>query len=161
MHLSQTSEHALRAVLYLAQASTDRRVPADEIARALDAPANYLSKTLNVLVKQGILGSVRGPHGGYWLRIPAEGITVSRLIRIFDAPRTNGVCLMGGRKCQDEDPCAAHLRWKAVASDGRALERTSIAHLLGQDDSGTPAAPSLPRDPPVGRRTAEPSPLNP
>jgi Rrf2 family protein len=149
MHLSQTSEHALRAVLYLAQKSLDRRVPADEIARALDAPANYLSKTLNVLVKQGLLGSVRGPHGGYWLRVPAESITVARLIRIFDTPRTNGVCLMGGRQCRDETPCAAHLRWKAVANDIRALERTSIAHLLGDDAQEGAETPSLPRDPPA------------
>ncbi len=50
--LSHTAEYALRAVLFLA----DRGEPAsvDEIAKQLQVPRNYLSKTLHRLA-EGVL----------------------------------------------------------------------------------------------------------
>ena len=51
--LSQTSEHAIRALLYLAQQPAGEPVPADRIARALGAPGNYLGKTLQLLARRG------------------------------------------------------------------------------------------------------------
>jgi Rrf2 family transcriptional regulator, iron-sulfur cluster assembly transcription factor len=47
--LSQTSEHALRAALYLAQQPAGTLATADAIAGALGAPRNYMAKTLNAL----------------------------------------------------------------------------------------------------------------
>ena len=64
--LSQTSEHAIRAVLFLAQQHGEP-VSADRVAGALGAPANYLGKTLNMLARRGLLASSRGPAGGFRL----------------------------------------------------------------------------------------------
>jgi Rrf2 family transcriptional regulator, iron-sulfur cluster assembly transcription factor len=129
--LSQTSEHALRAVLYLAQQARGERVSADAMARALDAPANYLSKILNALAKQGVLGSVRGPGGGFWLQVDPRTLSVASLVRIFDEPKKKTMCLLGGRPCTDERPCSVHFRWKELAAESaRPLERTFLADLL-------------------------------
>ncbi len=57
--LSATAEHALRAVLYLAQTPEATVVPADKIAETLGAPRNYLAKTLNVRAKAGVVRSSR------------------------------------------------------------------------------------------------------
>jgi len=133
--LSQTSEHALRAVIYLAQQPRGTPVPADELARALGAPANYLSKTLNVLAKQGILGSVRGPKGGFWLAADPEGLSLAAVLEVFDEPRRNPVCLMGGRPCTDHAPCSLHFRWKAVQRSARSpLHETTVAELVGAEN---------------------------
>ena len=131
--VSQTSEHAIRAVLFLAQRPAGGTVSADVIAEALGAPRNYLSKTLNVLAKEGILSSMRGPTGGFRLEVPADRLTLEAVVRPFDEPRVKAVCLLGGRPCTDEHPCDAHFRWKAVSKEMWApLRETTIADLLGR-----------------------------
>ncbi len=146
--LSQTAEHAIRAVLYLAQRAPGEAVPADAIADALGAPRNYLAKTLNALARQGIVGSMRGPAGGFRLAAAPERLTLEEVVRAFREPRARTVCLLGGKPCRDEHPCEAHFRWKAVA-DGvwEPLRRTTVADLLGRaatatDGVGTAGVPA-------------------
>lgn len=129
--LSQTSEYALRAVLYLGRTAPQEQVPADVIADALGAPRNYLAKTLNALAKRGVLVSTRGPRGGFRLAVPPSALTIAEVVHAFDEPRVRAVCLMGGQPCDDRQPCRVHFRWKAVSADMWApLERTTIADLL-------------------------------
>ena len=75
--VSRTSQHALRAVLYLARRWSEGPVPVDTIAAALGAPRNYLSKTLNALTKAGVLRSARGPMGGFTLAVPPQSHSCS------------------------------------------------------------------------------------
>lgn len=128
--LSQTAEYALRAVLYLAQ-KTDVRVTAEEIARALGAPANYMSKTLHQLARDGVVEGARGRTGGFRLALPAETLTVARVAETFSAAPTRPICLLGDRPCNARRPCKAHQRWTAVSRAMHApLETTTIADLL-------------------------------
>ncbi len=127
--ISQTAEHALRAVLYLARQAGP--TPAVEIAAALGAPSNYLSKTLHRLAKAGVVVGTRGPTGGFRLTVPADELPLLRVIEAFDEPRGSGTCLLGGRRCNPDDPCAAHIRWTAIKQEARAgLARTTVADLL-------------------------------
>lgn len=129
--LSQTAEYALRASLYLARERNRRPVTAETIARALGAPPNYMSKTLNALAHAGIVIGMRGPTGGFMLvRDPAD-LTIADVIRTFDEPAQRPVCLLGGRTCSAQTPCEAHYRWSAVTAAMREpLTTTSIADLL-------------------------------
>lgn len=130
--LSQTAEHALRALLFLAQRAPGEAVPADEIAAALGAPPNYLAKTLNALAKAGIVTSSRGRSGGFRLRADPDELTLGTVAALFGEGRARTMCLLGGRPCSDRTPCAAHDRWKSVEAEARApLERTCVAALLG------------------------------
>jgi len=127
--ISQTAEHALRAVLYLARQAGP--TPAVEIAAALGAPSNYLSKTLHRLAKAGVVIGTRGPTGGFRLTVPPDELPLSRVIEAFDEPRGSGTCLLGGRRCNPHEPCGAHRRWTAIKEEARgALQRTMVADLL-------------------------------
>ena len=130
--LSQTSEHAIRAVLYLAQQTPGEPVPADRIARALGAPGNSLGKTLQLLARQGLLASARGPAGGFRLRRGADRIALAEVVAaVSEGPRPQAVCLLGNRPCHAATPCAAHARWSTVQDDLWApLHRTTVADLL-------------------------------
>ncbi len=130
--LSRTSEHAIRAMLYLAQQAEGEPVPADRIARALGAPGNYLGKTLQLLARRGLLASSRGPAGGFRLMRDAGEIALADVVNaVDDAPRPAAVCLLGNRPCRAAAPCAAHDRWSTVQQDLWApLHRTTIADLL-------------------------------
>lgn len=134
--LSRTSDHALRAILVLARMGKERPLRADEIARAIGAPSNYLAKTLNLLSKAGILESARGPFGGFTLAIPANALTLSRVIDCFDEPQPQRHCLLGAAPCDPATPCAAHLRWAAIRAAIRdPLATTTIADLLADPTS--------------------------
>ncbi len=127
--ISQTAEHALRAVLYLARQAGP--TPAVEIAAALGAPSNYLSKTLHRLAKAGVVIGTRGPTGGFRLTVAPDELPLSRVIDAFDEPRGSGTCLLGGRRCNPLEPCAAHRHWTAIKEEARgALKRTTVADLL-------------------------------
>src|SRR5690606_9107167 len=129
--LSQTAEYALRAAPYLAREPHRRPVTADTIARALGAPSNYMSKTLNALAKAGILIGMRGPTGGFMLvRDPAE-LTVADVVGTFDEPSQRPMCLLGGRPCSADRPCQSHYRWMAVTAAMREpLTATTVADLV-------------------------------
>jgi Rrf2 family protein len=129
--LSQTSEYAVRAILYLARVAAEEAVSADVIAEALGAPRNYLSKTLNTLAKRGLLTSTRGPNGGFRLAVDPDAITLAEVIHAFDEPRSRSACLLGGYACDEEHPCTVHFRWKTVSAGMWApLKHTTIADLL-------------------------------
>ncbi len=144
MTLSQTAEYALRAVLFLARQPEGARVPADAIATALGAPRNYLSKTLGLLAREGLITGVRGPTGGFRLERSPEEVTLAEVVELFEEPVGTGrVCLEGGRACNGEAPCGAHARWTEVRRAARApMEETVLADLLGSPkrESRTEAA---------------------
>lgn len=129
--LSATAEHALRAVLHLAQNPGTTAVPADTIAEILGAPRNYLAKTLNVLAKAGVVRSSRGPTGGFSLAIDPSELTVATVVAPFDEqPRTN-MCLLQNKLCDSQNPCSAHARWVQIADQTTAaFASTTIADLL-------------------------------
>lgn len=130
--LSQTAEYALRAVLHLARVGERGPVRVDDIARALDVPRNYLSKILHVLARAGVLESTRGPHGGFELAHPAADLTLADVVEEFDRLQERGACLLGGTRCNERDPCAAHDRWREVAGTVRRFFRdTTVAELAG------------------------------
>ena len=130
--LTQTADHALRALLAIARQGGDRPLRVEEIAAMTGAPRNYLGKTLGALVKAGLLRSTRGPQGGFVLRIPPDELRLARLVELFDPPRERRICLLGGRPCTDSAPCQAHFRWKAIHEAGLGpLRDTTVADLLG------------------------------
>lgn len=129
--LSQTSEYALRAVLYLATCEETDPVKLDQIADALDAPRNYLSKTLHQLARAGVLGSGRGKHGGFWIAVPAAELTLAAIVAPFEPMTLARHCLLGEGECSDATACAVHDRWKLIAEPMLEFFRaTTVAELM-------------------------------
>lgn len=142
MILSQTAVYAIKAVMHLAEADAEAPVRVDDIARDLDVPRNYLSKILHVLARNGVLDSTRGPKGGFRLaRRPAD-LTLGDVIKHFDDITEASGCLLGRERCSDDNPCAAHERWRDVSASVRTfLRETSILDLThdGARPVGIPA----------------------
>ncbi len=71
----------------LAAASPDgRHVKADEIAARQAIPTRFLAQLLAELRRAELVCSGRGYAGGYWLAVPAAGITVADIARVIDGP---------------------------------------------------------------------------
>lgn len=131
MSLSRTSDHAIRAVLFLARQDPELHVPAERIAGGLGAPRNYLAKTLGLLARAGIVDGLRGPTGGFRLAVPPEELAISRIFDAVDEPAARSTCLMGNRPCDAGNPCRAHHLWTALKDRARhPWMATTVADLV-------------------------------
>lgn len=133
MWLSRTAQQSIHAVLCIAGSADDGPVRVDEIAAVMDCPRNYLSKTLHILARAGVLHSERGPKGGFRLSTAPERLTVAQIVAPFE-PVGERRCLIGRPTCGDAHPCAAHHRWAKVAACVEAFfDETTVATLLSEN----------------------------
>jgi Rrf2 family transcriptional regulator, iron-sulfur cluster assembly transcription factor len=129
--LSNTAQYALRAMIYLGQREGTGPIRVEEIAAQLDVPRNYLSKILHALVKEEVLTSLRGPHGGFQLARPRASVTLFEVVTPFDDIEARRTCLLGRKECSDVKPCAIHEHWKATATQvARFFRETSLAEVV-------------------------------
>lgn len=93
--LSDASEYALRATVWLAQRPADQPGKVREIADATQSAPGYLIKVLQDLARAGILTAQRGSRGGFQLaRRPAE-LTVLDIINAVDPVERITTCPLG------------------------------------------------------------------
>ena len=107
--LSHTSKYAIRAVIYLElYSSMENKIGIKEIARELDIPSPFLGKIMQVLVRSKILGSTKGPHGGFYLDRPAMDIPLMDIIEIIDGKDVFNDCVLRTTSCDPDQPCSMH-----------------------------------------------------
>src|SRR5688500_2570995 len=136
---SQTSEYALRVVVYLASLE-GRPATIAQTAAATRTPAGYLAKVLVHLAKGGIVRSQRGLHGGSVLARAAENISVYDVVQAVDPIKRITTCPLG-LKSHGVNLCPLHRRLdEAIASVEHALRSSSIAELVAEPTSSQPLA---------------------
>lgn len=115
--LTQTSEYALRAMVYLARKGGEGFAGVKEIAKATGVPMNYLAKILQQLAKHGVLDSQKGFGGGFK---PARKLSKICLLDIVD-PLENITkfheCVLGQRSCNEEVACPLHDAWMRISGE--------------------------------------------
>ena len=63
---SKACEYGIRAAVYITLQSLEgRRVSVNEIAEEIDSPIAFTAKTLQLLTRNDIIKSVKGPTGGF------------------------------------------------------------------------------------------------
>lgn len=111
---SPTCQHALRALIYLAEKDAPGPVLVREIAEAADVPHPSLAKILHALRGRGLVRSTKGPGGGYQLARPGDQMRVVDVIEAVDGRvELDHVCVLGLDACSDDASCALHDAWKA------------------------------------------------
>jgi Rrf2 family protein len=137
MLFSQTSEYALRVVVFLA---TLRGKPATtrQIAAATKVPVGYLSKILQNLSRYGLVSSQRGLHGGSVLaRDPAELSVFDVVTAVAPIPRILTCPL--GLKSHGTRLCPLHKRLDdALAMVEKAFQQSSIADIMSESTGSIP-----------------------
>jgi len=136
--LSNTSKYAIRAVIYLALFSTrDKKIGIKEIAKELDIPSPFLGKILQMLARHHILGSTKGPHGGFYLNKPALDISLMEIIELIDGSDAFNTCVIRNATCSHENPCSLHDKISRLRNEERMLYSTeSIADLVSEFREG-------------------------
>jgi len=100
--LSNTCKYAIKAIVYLAiheNDSKDHRIGIRQISSDLGIPSPFLAKILQVLSRQKILRSWKGPHGGFAMAENADEYTLFDIVKIFDGNDIFHECVLGLEIC--------------------------------------------------------------
>lgn len=129
MRLTARSEYGLLALIDLGVRYGGGPVSAREVSARQGIPAKFLEQLLAALRKAGLVGAVRGAHGGFALtRDPGE-ITVLQVVEALEGPLAPTSC-DGGALCGRSGACAAAAVWaKATDALREVFVTTTIADL--------------------------------
>ncbi len=129
--LSKKGEYALRAMIALARANGESQTIL-QIATGQEIPKKFLEQILLALKAGRLVTSKAGPRGGYDLALPAETVTVGRILEAVEEP-ISGVHGNGndashsppGKLGQVIDEIRLHIR--------RQLDSINLADLAAED----------------------------
>ncbi len=118
---SKKCEYGLQAVLYLT-ANEDRAViSAEEIAKQLSIPKEFVSKILQSLTESGIILSRKGKNGGFSLAKSPSQIKLIDIVESIDGLEVFNKCVLGFPKCSHEKPCPVHDRWGKLRTEAYSM----------------------------------------
>lgn len=137
---SKACEYGIKASIYIALNSYDgNRVSLKEIAKEIDSPEAFTAKILQALVRNDIINSVKGAHGGF--EIPKEEISsikLSQIVNSIDGDSIYHGCGLGLNVCDENHPCPVHDQFKVIRNELKLmLESTNLEQLALDIKSGS------------------------
>ncbi len=84
MRISAKGRYGIAAMTYLGQHGAKGCVPVIHISEQLDISKIYLEQVFSLLKKEGLVTSVKGPHGGYQLTKEPSEITSYEILKATD-----------------------------------------------------------------------------
>lgn len=114
---SKTCEYAIRAAIFIARESkSGRKVSIKEVANGIDSPEHFIAKILQDLSKRGLVQSIKGPNGGFYLGDAAK-MSLADVVKAVDGDRLFFGCGLGLKQCSEKYPCPIHNDFKQIRSD--------------------------------------------
>ena len=114
MRLSTQSRYGVRAIFDIAYNSEGLETQVKDISRRQGISQRYLEQIFQKLKRAGIVGSKRGPSGGYFLSKKPENITVGEVIRITEGGITPVLCVNpenSMQPCERSGECVTQIIW--------------------------------------------------
>ena len=130
MIYSSACEYGIRAMAHLVEHGSGARVLVRDISENENIPGPFLGKVFQILVKQGLLTSSKGPGGGFSLALEAEDITLYDIRAAIDGVNDLEGCAVGLSECSDEMSCPLHDSWKPIRKQIKDyLTSTTLAQV--------------------------------
>jgi Rrf2 family nitric oxide-sensitive transcriptional repressor len=139
LELSRRGDYAVRAMLSLADAGgglEDALMTGASIASATGIPISFLPQVMGSLVHAGLVDGLQGRRGGYRLAVPAERISLLRIVEAAEGDSRRTTCILRGSPCGVDGICRVHPAFFAAQDALLAeLDRATLASLAL--DAGT------------------------
>lgn len=127
--LSSSCKYGIRAVTYVASKSKDNvKIGIKQISEDLKLPTPFLAKILQLLAKQKILSSSKGPHGGFALLKDPRNITLLDIINTIDGSDLLENCIIHNTTCS----CVGEENLICPIHDEYSKIRTNLVKLFGK-----------------------------
>jgi Rrf2 family protein len=131
---SKACEYAIRASLYISVKSIDgSKLGIKEIAKEIDSPVHFTAKILQTLSREGIVSSVKGPNGGFYLDPKAKPVSLNAIVKAIDGDNILHSCSLGLKECSDKFPCPIHQDIKTYKERLRKIMKEKTVQQLAHD----------------------------
>lgn len=131
---SQAAKYAAKAVIYIwTQSLEDRKVGAKEIGSKIDTPEAFTAKILQTLVRAKLIGSIKGPNGGFYADESHSKVTLKDIIKAIDGDNLFTGCSLGLPKCSEKNPCPLHFEVVKVRKELDLMLTSKSLKLLAVD----------------------------
>ena len=136
MRLSTKSRYGVRALFDIAYHSAEAPAQIKAISQRQGITPRYLEQIFQKLKRAGIVKSIRGPRGGYYLARKPEEIAVGDIVRAMEETIDPVFCARPvkgrSRKCRRESKCPAQVVWTEAGKRlGNYLDSVSLAQMCG------------------------------
>ena len=134
--LSQKTRYAIRAMQHLADHYGKGPVQLADIAAEQNIPPKFLTVILSELTRAGLVASLRGKDGGYWLGVPPVDVRYGDLIRIMRGslalvPCASRYAHETCKNCLEESNCRTRALMLQVRDEMAAvLDRITLADRI-------------------------------
>lgn len=131
MKLSTKGRYGLRALIDLAQYSSEAPVSITSISARQGISERYLEQLVSMLKKAGLVSSVRGAGGGYILAKDMSEISVGDILRALEGNLEPVECagLEPDGECQASDMCVTKYVWQRI---NESISQTVDEIMLNQ-----------------------------
>ncbi len=128
VRVSEAASMALHSLVLMAQ-QPDRSISVREIVEKLPVSSAHLAKVLQRLARQGVLDSLRGPHGGFRLARAPEEMTLLEIYEAVDGPLRPGGCMFDHPACPAGDCLFGGVLASATLQVRERLGQTRLSDL--------------------------------
>lgn len=168
MKVTAQEEYGLRCLIQVAAAGPERPLTVHEIAEREGLSGAYVAKLMNQLRDAGLVDSVRGRSGGYFIARPADTVSISEILASFG--RHGGHLFEAAHDCDrfpgDADSCV-HMGDCSIRSlwgslEGlvdRVLRQITLADLMKSERRMAADLLTIQKHPAMGAAHARPFPL--
>ena len=106
---SNSLKYSIKALSFLASNSdVDHKFNIRYIAKKSGVPPPYLGKLLQLMSKNGIVTSIKGPSGGFYLSEENKQIKLAQVVYLIDGKEKFTNCALNFNQCDLENPCPLH-----------------------------------------------------
>ena len=111
--LNSTCKTAIKAVIYLAsKPELGDKAGMKEIAEHINASEHTVGKILQTLARHGLINSVKGPSGGFFINAAQQDQPISNIVETIEGKQIFKECGLGLSKCSSLHPCPIHYEYK-------------------------------------------------
>lgn len=129
MRLSTRGRYGLHAMYYLANNRDNEPLSLTSIAKMTGLSEHYLEQLLRQLKKAGLIDSVRGAQGGYYLARLPKDISIGEILVTLEEFFGPSECSISEGLCSRQGRCPARGIW----SDLYASMMESVNNISLQD----------------------------
>jgi Rrf2 family protein len=118
-------------MLFISQKSDPaNKIGIKEISKGIDAPEHFLAKILQDLSRKGIVQSIKGPNGGFYLDDSAKKNSLAVIVKAVDGDGLFKGCGLGLKVCSEKKPCPLHHEFKNIRKNIHSmLESATVAEF--------------------------------
>ena len=134
MKISKNGQYALLALVDLVMHAEGGHESLARIAERQKIDLRFLGQIFFTLKNAGIVKSIRGKNGGYYLSTDPQSLTVADVLQITEgelSPAPCGADERAAEYCETYDACITRALWQKIARDiSETLGSITIADLV-------------------------------